>query len=114
MKDTLKRVWHNKEKILEGLKNSIFKSEDIEKIAAERMQVCESCPLIDRTGDKCVLPGTQPCCGACGCKLSLKVRSLSSQCEDPKGPRWNALLTEQQEDQLHKDLNYNPDVPPNN
>ena len=109
MESLLKRVWHNKKQILEGIKNSVFKEENIENIAAERMQVCNSCPLIDREGSKCAIPGTAPCCGACGCKLSFKVRSLSSECAHPDKPRWNAVLSEADEDKFYQDINYNPD-----
>jgi hypothetical protein len=41
-----------------------------------------------------MVPGTQPCCSKCGCSLSLKLRSLSSEC--PVG-KWDAYFTEEQE-----------------
>lgn len=110
MDNLLKRIWHNKEKILEGVRNSVFKQEHIEKIAEERMSVCLNCPLIDMKGDKCAIPGTAPCCSACGCKLSLKTRSLSSECAHPEKPKWNAVLSQDDEDKLYNDINYNPDT----
>jgi len=33
--------------------------------------------------------GTQPCCGICGCSLSMKLRSMDSQCPHPDGPKWD-------------------------
>ena len=42
-------VWKNKGKILEGIKNKIFK-EHVEKIAQDRLTICESCPLFDIKG----------------------------------------------------------------
>ena len=94
---SLIKLWKEKGKILEGVKNSIFKQEHIEEVATSRMAICEECELIDRIGTKCYMAGTQPCCGDCGCKLSFKTRSLSSSC--PKG-KWNALTSEDEEDAI--------------
>ena len=35
------------------------------------------------------IPGTQPCCGECGCSLDFKTRALSTEC--PLG-EWKALV----------------------
>jgi len=56
-----------------------------------------------------MIPGTQPCCSACGCKLSFKIRSLSSKCAHPDGPKWKALLSQEEEDNLYEKIEYNPD-----
>jgi hypothetical protein len=109
MKSSIKTIWKNRTQILEGIKNSVFKNEEIELIAKQRMEICESCELIDKEGSKCILVGTQPCCGACGCKLSFKTRSLSSECAHPDGPRWKAVLSQEEEDKLYNEINYNPD-----
>ena len=101
---SLIRIWKNKGKIYEGIKNSLFKKEHIEEIAKERMSICKACPFIDLQGGNCEVPGTAPCCSLCGCKLSLKVRSLSSQCADDKNKRWKAVLTEAEEDKLNENL----------
>ena len=94
---SLIKLWKEKGKILEGVKNSIFKHEHIEEIASSRMSICESCDLIDRVGTKCYMAGTQPCCGDCGCKLSFKTRSLSSSCPQDK---WKAITSEDEEDAI--------------
>lgn len=94
-------IWKNRNQIVEGIKNSIFKNEHVEEIANVRKSVCENCDFIDRGGSKCVIPGTQPCCGSCGCSLHLKVRSLSSGC--PEG-YWKAILTEKEEEEIKKSL----------
>jgi hypothetical protein len=73
------------------------------------MDVCLTCPILDTKGDKYLIPGTAPCCGECGCKLSFKTRSLSSECPHPDGPRWEAVLDQTEEDKLYADINYNPD-----
>jgi len=95
-------IWKKKEKILEGIKNSIFRKEHVEEVADQRNQICQVCPDIDTTGDKCFMPGTQPCCGVCGCSLKLLQRSLSSSCE--KG-HWKAVLSEEEEEKLIDNLN---------
>lgn len=95
----LKSAVKNLDKIAEGTFNTIFKKENVELIAKERMDICNKCELIDNQGDKCFAPGTGPCCGDCGCSLKFKIRSLSSEC--PKG-KWNAWLTEEQEENLNK------------
>lgn len=74
-------------RILTGIWNRIFPNKKIEKMAAERMIICNACPLIDKTGDTCFAPGTQPCCSVCGCKLSWKVRVPGEACEAPD-PKW--------------------------
>jgi hypothetical protein len=96
------KLWKEKGKIFEGLKNSMFKQEHIEDIASVRMDICNICPHLDTTGNKCFVVGTQPCCGECGCKLSFKTRSLASDC--PKG-HWFAITTQEEEDAILNSIN---------
>lgn len=65
------------------------------------MAICQGCPNKDDSGQYCYMPGTQPCCNVCGCSLELLLRSLSSECEAGK---WKAILTEEQEDELNKQI----------
>ena len=102
MGKSLLEIWKDKGKILEGIKNSVFKQEHIEEIALQRDAICQSCDLIDRSGDKCFMPGTQPCCSVCGCSLQFLQRSLSSKCEAGK---WDAVLSEEESDALHNHIN---------
>jgi len=95
------KIWKNKGKIMEGIKNKVFQKDHIEAIAKERMEICNSCPNIDKTGSSCVLPGSQPCCSMCGCTLSLKTRSLSSGCDNNF---WTPVLSEEESDALTKQL----------
>ena len=95
-------AWKNKKQILEGFVNSVFKREDIEEVSAVRMAVCNTCPLLDLDGSKCLVPGTQPCCSGCGCSLYMKTRSLSSSCPENK---WGALVDEIEEHQIEEHLN---------
>lgn len=56
------------------------------------MEICKQCPLIDLEGTKCMIVGTHPCCGECGCSLSLKLRSPESECAHPDGPKWREVI----------------------
>lgn len=94
----LGKIWKNRKQIMEGLKNSIIRDAFVEKVAAERREVCNVCPRKDDEGKSCVMPGTQPCCNLCGCSLSFKTRSLSSDCPDL---RWHAVISEEDEDKLN-------------
>lgn len=99
------RIWKTRNQIIEGISNSVFKKEDVEQIAQQRMSTCRRCDLYDEQGTGCLVPGTQPCCneklGGCGCSLHLKTRALSSEC--PKG-KWLAELTQHEEDKLNEKL----------
>lgn len=105
----LKVIWKNRKEILQGIKNTFFKHSDIERVAYERMEICNECPKLDTKGEYCLMPGTQPCCGVCGCKLAFKTRSLASECPHPDGPKWKATMTQEQEDAYYKEIKYNPD-----
>jgi hypothetical protein len=91
---TLKKIWKDRNKILEGITNAIIRNEFVEDVAKHRMEVCDAC---EYKGDKCLVPGTGPCCNDCGCSLSFKTRSLSSDCPKDK---WKALVSEEEEDKL--------------
>jgi len=105
LKNNIIKLWKSKGQIIEGITNSIFKKEDVEEIAQQRMQICMNCGLYDVQGVGCFVKGTHPCCneklGGCGCSLSLKTRALSSEC--PLG-KWKAELTEEEEDALNQKL----------
>jgi hypothetical protein len=94
MGTTLKEIWKNRSKIVEGIKNSIIRDEFVEEVATLRHAICNECPS---KGKKCAVKGTAPCCNECGCSLAFKTRSLSSDC--PLG-KWQAIATEEEEDKL--------------
>lgn len=97
MSTTLKSIWENRAKILEGVRNTILRDELVEDIARMRRNICDQCEYLDTKGKECAVKGTQPCCGDCGCSLTFKTRSLSSDC--PQG-KWDAIATEEEEDKL--------------
>ena len=92
--NVLKKIWENKAQILEGITNTLMKDEFVEEVAKNRRAICEECP---NKGIECAVKGTAPCCNLCGCSLTFKSRSLSSDCPDGK---WDAILTEEEEDKL--------------
>ena len=108
LRENLIKVWKAKGQIIEGITNSIFKKEDVEEIAAQRMAICAKCPLCTNEDKGCMVPGTSPCCdqkqGGCGCSLKFKTRSLSSYCPHPDGPKWEAEISQEEEDQLNQKL----------
>ena len=97
----IKNVLHHRKQILEGITNSIFKKEHVEEIAEARLKICGTCEFLDKEGTKCFVPGTQPCCGVCGCKLAWKTRALSEGCDEHK---WEAILTPEEEVEIRKTL----------
>ncbi len=99
-------AFKNTPQIVEGIKNNIFKQEHVEAEAALRWAICKKCVYLDKLGDSCAVPGTQPCCSDCGCSLAFKTRSLSSEC--PKG-KWPALMTEEEEELLNEQIEKNND-----
>jgi hypothetical protein len=101
MKLSIKEVLKNRHKILEGIKNNVFKKEHVEIEAALRWDICKDCEFLDTKGSKCGVIGTQPCCADCGCSLALKMRSLASECPKKK---WSAYLTEDEEVKLIEQL----------
>jgi hypothetical protein len=58
------------------------------------MKICNLCPLINKDGKNCGVPGTQPCCSKCGCSLGLKLRAMESTCPHPDGPKWGPESTQ--------------------
>lgn len=110
MNKTLHQIWKNKSQILEGITNTLFKKEDIERVAAIRMEICEQCEMFDLTGKGCVVPGSQPCCshlnGGCGCSLKFATRSMSKSCPVDN---WEPIMTIAQEDELNYKLNQTPE-----
>lgn len=99
----IKSIWNNRKLIAEGIKNRVFKKEHVEEIYNDRLEICKGCDLIDLSGHECMVPGTQPCCGECGCSLALKLRSLSAACGHPKGAKWEALISYEEEEAFEKE-----------
>lgn len=84
-------------KIFEGWRNDLFPPEklknEIKKVSAERLTICESCPNHSKN-HKTVRPDAH--CVSCGCTLSPKTKCLSCSCPINK---WKSVLTSEQEEQ---------------
>lgn len=78
--NVLRKIKH----IIQGCWYKLFKNIQVEKLAARRMDICMKCPLFDSEGKNCAVPGTQPCCGDCGCSLSAATRSPDYSCPKNK------------------------------
>lgn len=91
----------NLDQIAEGIKNRIFKKDDVEAVAKLRWMECSICPLLDKVGKSCAVTGTQPCCSDCGCSIGLKIRAMSADC--PKG-RWDSIMTPEMESKLNESI----------
>lgn len=99
----LSKIWKARKQILEGVANTVIKNEFVEEVSKYRMEICNKC---EYKGNDCTVPGTGPCCGACGCSLEFKTRSLSSACgamEKGEDPKWLPVLSQKDEDELMVD-----------
>lgn len=86
------------------MRNNVFKSDHVEAIYNDRLSICNSCENKDNEGLKCAIPETHPCCSLCGCSLSIKLRSLSTECPANK---WSAVVTQQEEDFIKHQIEKN-------
>lgn len=75
--------------ILEGIANSIFVKEEVEKIAEQRHKICQGCPknskVIKEQGSDSPGPYYSEIrpdehCSMCACNIHAKVRSLHTEC----------------------------------
>lgn len=89
----------NVKHILEGIKNSIFVKEEVEKIAEQRYAICKACPRNSKNNNKADFfsPGKyyseirpDEHCSMCACNIHAKVRSLHTSCPEA---RWAAVAT---------------------
>jgi len=92
-------------KLLEGIGNAVFIKDSVEKIAAERIAICNECP---HYSPNVLKAGGGPFmrkdnfCTDCGCNMYLKTRAMSAFC--PLGgigshfpdevSKWPALTTD--------------------
>jgi hypothetical protein len=45
------------------------------------------------------------------CKLAFMTRSLSSSCSDPDEPKWEAILSPDEEADVNRQIGYDPNEP---
>jgi len=91
--------------VLEGITNSIFVKEEVEKIAAGRKEICDACPKNSANAEESFFdPGkyyskNRPDvhCTVCACNLHAKTRSLHTKCPIDK---WKAVATQTEAAQI--------------
>lgn len=87
--------------ILEGIKNSVFVREEVEKIAHTRYEICQSCSKNSANKSKEFFdPGKyysslrpDEHCSECACNIHAKTRSLHTSCPIDK---WSAVATKEE------------------
>lgn len=100
----------NVKHILEGIKNSIFVKDEVEKIAEHRKSICDVCPKNSKNvgqGDpgpyySAVRPDEH--CTVCACNLHAKVRSLHTSCPIDK---WGPVATKEEAAKIARTLENN-------
>jgi len=80
------------EDIVAGFTNYAFPSEQVERLARTRAEICAGCPFVKYNGAINTISSGETItqvkgmyCDACGCGLSAKIRSPKNFC--PKG-KW--------------------------
>jgi len=94
--------------IIEGIANSIFVKEEVEKIAEERYKICLACPKNSKvikeqkqyfpelkTDEGPYFSEIRPDehCSMCACNIHAKVRSLHTSCPINK---WEAVASKEE------------------
>lgn len=94
--------------IIEGITNSIFVKEEVEKIADERYEICKVCPKNSKViktqraepASEALEPGPyyseirpDEHCSMCACNIHAKVRSLHTHCPIDK---WEAVASKEE------------------
>lgn len=88
--------------IIEGIKNSIFVKDEVEKIAESRFDICRICDKnsLNAETDREFNPGPYYSkirpdmhCTVCACNLHAKVRSLHTACPINK---WTEVATKEE------------------
>lgn len=93
--------------IIEGIANSIFVKEEVEKIAEERYEICKVCPknskvIKEGRKDPSVVTEAGPYysesrpdehCSMCACNIHAKIRSLHTHCPINK---WDEVASKEE------------------
>jgi len=94
----------NFSQIYEGWRNKLVPPTEMKEIIAatskERLSICDKCPLHSKNHKTPLRPDNH--CTDCGCNLEAKAACLSCDC--PQG-KWLAVVDQEQEEQLKKDIN---------
>lgn len=96
---SLKDIWQSRKAILEGIKNTVFPNESVERIAEYRLSVCATCNYHSNNAKSrgYITSRLDVHCTYCSCPLATKARALSKGCPINK---WTAVLTADQQSRL--------------
>lgn len=96
--------------ILQGINNSIFVKEEVEKIAEDRANICKGCPYYSKNVEEANKLRKDAYCVVCGCNIHLKTRALSAHCPlgDPGYPeeitkqtrKWDSVTNDSTSEKL--------------
>ena len=102
----------NLEQIWEGWSNHLFPPEElkeiIKKVSRSRRRICDSCENHSKHHSSIRFDIH---CIICGCTLSAKTKCLSCECPLTP-PKWNAVLTDEQEEVIQNETERN-NIPEN-
>lgn len=73
--------------IVEGWTNVVFKKDDVETLAAKRLEICEACEWHSKNNNTAKIKRPDDHCTKCGCPLMSKTRCVSCACPIEK---WQA------------------------
>ncbi len=111
LKEKLQIAWENRSKIAEGLYNTYISHDaDIKTEAARRLSLCKEnlCGFWDEgTNSRLMVKGKGGCI-LCRCEGEYKTHCMSCHCslkDIGEEPRWEALLTKEQDDNI-KQITY--------
>lgn len=89
--------------IYEGWKNNLFPPEKlkdvISQVSKERLDICNKCPEHSSNKKNYKTIRIDSHCALCGCTLSAKTKSFSSEC--PLG-KWKAVMTEDEQKEIEQ------------
>lgn len=68
--------------VIEGVKNTVTPTPDVEALAAKRIVICRTCPEFRK--DPNLKGAKAEYCNACGCDLFTKTRSTQTSCPKKK------------------------------
>lgn len=80
--------------VTQGLINSIFIKQEVERVAEERNNICLACEFHSDKNET-IRPDTH--CTKCGCNLHIKQRAMGYGCEEGK---WHPVTDEKTSDAI--------------
>lgn len=95
------KLWETIKGVTQGTFNLLVVKEEIEKMSAERMAICRTCPFnseVARANGQHIVRQDEHCL-KCGCVLKLKTRVPSAHCPLPV-PKWTSLASDEESEKI--------------